>query len=425
MTFLTVLPVLPPLSVLPALPAQEPAQEFERFTELERRIELLSDELETMRLGPGVKDSEFESRYGFGAGASNVYRVPEGVSIGGYGELLYTDRQGAANEADFLRGVLYAGYKFDEHWLFNSEYEFEHATVSDNNDGSGDEAPGSVSVEFAYVEYRYNANFGARAGLLLLPVGFANELHEPINFPSANRPELERRIIPSTWRENGAGVFGETDNWSWRAYVVNGFDAAGFDDTGVRGGRQSGGQAKADDLALTARFDYVGQEGLIAGVSGYHGGSGQDNAGFGTTSVTLLEAHADWRYKGFRTRVLGVLGEIDDVEQLNAAQGFVGDESVGEEQEGYYLEVGYDIARHMGGAVSGELSPFVRYENFDTQADVPDGFSANPANDQELWVYGINWNPIPRVALKADYVDADNGSGTGRDLFRMSVGYVF
>ena len=414
-----------PILALLLLPLQQTASDTPDLAELERRIEALSDELEALRLGPDLLGGELVSRYGFAPGASKIYSVPDGVSIGGYGELLFTDRQGGPNEADFLRAVLYAGYKFDDHWLVNSEYEFEHATVSDTNDGSGDESPGSVSVEFAYIEYRHTEQFGARGGLVLIPMGLANELHEPINFPSVNRPELERQILPSTWRENGVGVFGETDDWSWRAYLVNGFDAAGFSASGLRGGRQKGGKAKADDLAVVARVDYVGHEGLLAGASVYHGGAGQDNAGFGETPVTLVDAHVDWRHAGLRLRSVGVLGFIDDVEELNTAQGLLGTDSVGEELNGYYVELGYDVAPLFGGAVSGELSPFVRWSEFDTQADVPAGFASDPANDRELLTLGVAWLPIPNITLKLDFVDADNGAGTGEDLVRLAAGYVF
>src|SRR5262249_33897856 len=57
---------------------------------------------------------------GFGPGASKVYSA-SGVSIGGYGEMLYEnfDRtreddalSGALGRIDFLRAVIYAGYKF-------------------------------------------------------------------------------------------------------------------------------------------------------------------------------------------------------------------------------------------------------------------------------------------------------------------------
>ena len=54
--------------------------------------------------------------------------------------------------------------------------------------------------------WRDEANF--RAGLVLVPMGFVNEIHEPTFFFGAERPEVERRIMPSTWRENGVGVFG-------------------------------------------------------------------------------------------------------------------------------------------------------------------------------------------------------------------------
>ena len=37
------------------------------------------------------------------------------------------------------------------------------------------------------------------------------------------RPETERRIIPSTWRTNGAGVLGEIESGlGYKLYVVEG-----------------------------------------------------------------------------------------------------------------------------------------------------------------------------------------------------------
>ena len=66
-----------------------------------------------------------------------------------------------------------------------------------------------MSVEFAYVDYLWRPELGLRAGLLLVPMGFLNELHEPTVFLGARRPGVETAIIPTTWRENGLGVFGE------------------------------------------------------------------------------------------------------------------------------------------------------------------------------------------------------------------------
>ena len=47
-----------------------------------------------------------------------------------------------------------------------------------------------------------------RAGLILIPMGLVNEYHESPTFLSVNRPVSEKKIIPSTWRENGGGVYG-------------------------------------------------------------------------------------------------------------------------------------------------------------------------------------------------------------------------
>ena len=106
---------------------------------------------------------------------------------------------GKTDTFDLLRAILYFGYKFDDRFVFNSEIEFEHSTTSES---------GSASVEFAYLDYLFKPGFNVRGGLLLVPMGLVDELYEPTTFLGAKRPETERRIIPSTWRENGLGAHG-------------------------------------------------------------------------------------------------------------------------------------------------------------------------------------------------------------------------
>ena len=67
---------------------------------------------------------------------------------------------GQTSQFDFLRAILYAGYRFNDKFLFNSEIEIEHAD--------------EVFVEFAYVDYLANDNLGIRGGLLLLPMGLVS-----------------------------------------------------------------------------------------------------------------------------------------------------------------------------------------------------------------------------------------------------------
>ena len=88
------------------------------------------------------------------------------------------------------------------------------------------EEGGSVSVEFAALDFLWRPEANARAGLLLVPMGFLNEVHEPPFFYGVQRPETETRILPTTWRENGVGLFGKLgETVEYRAYVMNGFNA--------------------------------------------------------------------------------------------------------------------------------------------------------------------------------------------------------
>ena len=111
------------------------------------------------------------------------------------------------NIVDAQRVILYAGYKFTENIIFNSEIEFEHGSTSANLDGQS----GSVSVEFAYLDFLIKDYVNIRGGLLLVPFGIINEIHEPTTFYGVFRPSVERQIIPTTWRENGLGLLGDID----------------------------------------------------------------------------------------------------------------------------------------------------------------------------------------------------------------------
>ena len=410
-----------------ALPAQEPAQEPPTLEELERRIDLLSQELEQQKIGAAAAPQADQAQLGFGPAASKIYRAAEGVSIGGYGEMVYShfdsrtdagEPSGRSDTLDLLRVVLYFGYKFDEHWLFNSEIEFEHANTDE----------GEVAVEFAYLDYLWREPLNARAGLVLIPMGFLNEMHEPTTFLSANRPGIERVILPSTWRENGAGVFGQLGDFGYRAYVVAGLDAEGFTAAGLRDGRQGGSRSQIEDVAAVGRVDWTGVNGLLLGASAYTGGSGQDlmTAAGGDIGArtSILEGHLQWNWRGLQFRALGTTARVDDAAQLNQALGLTGNDSIGEEMTGYYLELGYDVLSLTEGS-SMSLTPFVRFEAYDTQKEVPSGYSADGANDVNIVTYGLAWQPFPQGILKADYQNIENLTGSAVNQFNVALGYIF
>ncbi|MGH7151928.1 MAG: hypothetical protein ACREIU_14575 [Planctomycetota bacterium] len=391
---------------------QEASRGDARFAEQERRIEALAAEIERVHLGEAVAAADRAER-GLGPAASKVYRAARGVSIGGYGEAIYTDFEGDASRLDFLRAVLYAGHRFDESWVFNSEIEFEHAST-----GEG----GEVSVEFAYLDYLARPEANLRAGLLLLPMGLVNELHEPTTFLSAERPEVERQILPTTWRENGVGIHGESGLLSYRAYLVNGFDAAEFTASGLRGGRQQGSEALAEDFAGVGRLDAEVLPGLLVGGSVYHGEAGQELPF--DVPVTIFEGHVDARWRGLQARALATQADLDDVDDLNAALALTGDDSVGERMRGGYVEAGFDVLTLLPEARS-SLVPFVRWETLDTQEKVPSGFARDPANDRDFWTLGVAFLPIDTIVFKADWQWIRDRADDRLDEFHVAMGFVF
>lgn len=402
--------------------AQQDTMELER---LRRQIEAITRELEEMRLGREVAPAADTAMMGFGPAASKVYRVGQGVSIGGYGEVLYQnfaaerqdgDDSDRLDEIDALRGIVYVGYKFNDRILFNSEIEIEHAN--------------EIGLEFAYVDYRLSERFGLRGGLLLVPMGFINELHEPPVFLTAKRPETESQLIPSTWRENGIGVFGDAGPLAFRVYVVNGLDGSGFTAGGFRGGRQKGSHALSEDVAVVGRVDYTTVFGLLVGGSAYLGGSGQNMAsslpGGGTIGARtfIWEGHVQYQARGVHLRGLFAQGDLDDAAALNQELDLTGTASIGSRLVGWYAEAGYDVLRRTGAGQ--QLMPYVRYEALNTQQEVPGGpYAANPANDRQIVTFGAGWKPLPNVVLKGEYQLERTEADTGVNQLNVQLGYLF
>jgi hypothetical protein len=390
---------------------------------LERKTDVLSQEVEKLRTNLTIPDEvQYKSAYGLGPAASKVYQVGKGLSLGGYGEANYQaivgDETTKNDNADFERLVIYAGYKFTDNILFNSELEFEH--------GSTDKG-GSVSVEMAALDFFIDPMANVRAGMVLMPMGFINQIHEPPFYFGNNRPEVERQILPSTWREIGVGLFGEVlPNLTYTTYVVNGLNAANFTSDGIRSGRQQGSQAKAEDLAFVGRIDYAPDfvPGVSFGGSAYVGNSGQNQtfAGQQVDALTqLYEGHVQWKYHGLEFRTLGSWGHIGDAGVLSAAKR----QTIGEENYGWYSEVGYDILPLLNPNTTQYLAPFFRYEQLDTIASAPAGFGDDETKDRQIYQFGLQYKPIPNVVVKADYRNFTAKRGNLPDDFNLGLGFIF
>ena len=401
---------------------------------VEEKTTILATEIQKSKIGQLIPEKkELKSQWGMGPAASSVYNVPGGISIGGYGEANYQalvdNAQGQPNTADLLRLVTYVGYKFNDNILFNSEIEVEHSNTEAMGGASGDDA-GEVSVEFAYFDFLLEKELNVRAGSILIPMGFINEIHEPNYFYGVLRPDTERYIIPTTWNEMGAGFFGQGDaagKLEYRTYLVNGLRASRFEDSGIRDGRQSGNRALFEDVAWTGRLDYSPDaiQGLLVGSSFWMGNSGQNeefDGSYPSVFTMIGEAHAQYRYRQLQLRAIGAWTGIDDAAQVSAQNG----ETIGSRQDGWYVEAAYDVLPHLVSGTRQSVAPFFRYEQVDTQAAVPAGFTRDPSLANTIYTVGFSYKPIEKVVIKADYKNYQSeGSSPPADVVAVGLGFVY
>jgi len=357
-----------------------------------------------------------------------IVQMPKNtVTIGGYGEMHYTatrpEEGQVTNEIDMHRLVLYVGKQFNERLRFSSEIEVEHAI-------GGEGQVGEVSVEQAIIDYRFSAPgntagaLGMRAGVMLVPMGIINQSHEPPSFHGVERPNVDKLVIPSTWREGGVSFYHKpTDQVSYELFVLGGLNPEGFSSKkGIRSGRQAVGEARTDGLAFAARAQFEPTTQSVLGVTGYYNQSGK-NTDIVDADVSVLGVAADARAKfaGFETRAEFALFSIGDTEALNAVMDADGNAltDVGDTIWGTYGEVAYDVFHTMD--MDEQLLPFARVEYYDT----------DPNDDTRSVlevVTGVSFRPIPQVVFKADAVFRRKGgdvNGDNATLLNLGMGFLY
>ncbi|MDH5670774.1 MAG: hypothetical protein OEZ06_01405 [Myxococcales bacterium] len=360
-------------------------------------------------------------------------RLDSPTGVGGYAELHYNlknldDDAARQSELDMHRLVAFLAKRFGEQLSFYAEIEVEHALAKPGS-------PGQVGIEQATFDYLLiGQQLGVRAGIVLVPMGIINQWHEPPIFHGVERPIIESTIIPSTWREGGVGIFGEAvEGLRYELYLVGGLNAAGFRiQDGIRGGRQSVANARADGLALTGRVELEPSLGVVAGISGYFGLAGPnadfyDAAGSGLeldVPVLGLSADVRGRYKGFEGRAVFAHFSIGDSALLRQAADVNGDPlgiDVGSRALGLYGEIAYDALHLL--ETEHQLLPFVRVERYDPVAAV-DGREESD-EDKALaataLILGLSYRPIPQVIFKFDFIRRNHDAG-GDDSSEINLG---
>jgi hypothetical protein len=359
------------------------------------------------------------------------------IVIGGYGEVHYNQPLSSETRnngtLDVHRMVILFGYNFSPKTQFVSEVEFEHVS--------------EVFIEQAFLQHKVNNLINLRAGLLLIPMGIVNEYHEPTTFNGVERPLVDNKISPSTWREIGFGLSGNSIETSlkYQAYLVNGFN--GYNGkanlngkNGLRNGRQKGAESFMSSPNFTAKIEYYGIRGLNVGLSGYFGDTQStlyngisktdDNAKAKADSsvvgIAMLGADARYNIGGFQFRGQFYYTSLSNTGQYNhftASNGTPND--LGSAMTGYYIEAGYNVLRSIS-SVKSELIPFVRLENYNTHFETNGLLVKNKAYNSNAITTGITYKLAKGAVAKADmqFVKSEAASQFSKTV-NLGIGVMF
>ena len=364
------------------------------------------------------------------------------LSLGGYGEVVmsrnfysdnvyrysnptkYKDDPGHGR-FDIPHAVFYIGYDFGHGWSMQSEIEFEHtgagSAVEKEFTEAGEweteiEKGGEVALEQFWLQKTIKPWLNIRVGHMVVPVGALNNAHEPLNFFTVYRPEGEFTILPSTWHDTGIGLWGDFGKWSYEFQVIAGLDAFMFNrDNFVKYGAASPYEFKvANNYGFALRVDNRSIKNLRLSLSGYYGNSMHNSFPNdmkdtrykdikGSTAIGCF----DFSYKGRNLIIRGNAdyGYVSDAVTISTVKRNMTSNNapykktpVGKAAITYGGEAGYNIL----GKADEKLFVFGRYEFYDPYI---------PAADQQDYTFtdvhriaaGINWLPIPEIAVKAEF----------------------
>ncbi|MCB9555714.1 MAG: hypothetical protein H6707_06385 [Deltaproteobacteria bacterium] len=215
-------------------------------------------------IGPiGVKRGLFDRPY--------LARLGSAVAIGGYIDMLgaFKQDQGISEGWSFeaRRFNIFVSSAIADFVRLTSELEFEHGTEE-------------IALETALVDLLLFHGLNLRGGILLVPIGRFNLSHDSPIYDLIDRPLVSTQIIPSTFSDVGAGLFGSfrlgrKHRIGYELYLLNGLGDGLLSTEGTRlsAGRNPT-RFESDNNgspALSGRVTYSTPLGLEVAASFYTG----------------------------------------------------------------------------------------------------------------------------------------------------------
>jgi hypothetical protein len=414
----------------------------ERIKRLEKLVEDLTKheakeaKEEGKEKGKATKEGEKPPAYTFGStgGGKSIYAKPfvssPKTTVGGYMDLQYRlfnssngtgpgqPGTGASSSSfDQQRFVPFFYSDITDRLKVAAELEIEHGIRSKSAQGSSGGT--EVSLEFATIDYLINEKLNFRGGVILLPVGKFNLLHDsPLNDLS-DRPLVATAIIPSTLSETGAGFYGtfyptRLSKLDYELYVTQGFQ--GYDTTGapvitaekgLRDARQRVASTADDGLdnnngkAVVGRVAFSPILGVEIGGSGYFGS--YDPASKRPLSIWA----ADWTFQRGPFELVGEAAWVYVKDNHRNLDGTFALDANGRllprRMDGYYVQGNYhflpEVLKRWAPSYFTEASTFtavVRWDNVNTNSEFSD-------TARQRLTFGLNFRPVEDTVFKADY----------------------
>jgi hypothetical protein len=393
---------------------------------LEERIKSLEKKLETLEKHEAggaktkqMKEEEKPLTYGTTGSGKLIYAKPfvsaPKATLGGYMDfetnfLSHPNlTRSQTTNFEVLRFIPFIYSDITDRIKVAAEIEIEHGGPDNVNGGiSGNR--GEIKIEFATVDYLVTEPLNFRGGIVLMPVGKFNLLHDsPLN-DLTDRPLVSRLIIPSTWFEPGLGLYGtfyptRLSKLDYEVYAVNGFAAVpgatgGARITDLDGLRNARGFTRTDNntnKGVVGRVAFSPILGIEMAGSGAYSTYNADS----DRRLTLYAVDLTLQRGPFELIGEGALARIED--NFGAAIGPAG-------MRGYYIQGNYHFLpeflkrwapKHFTDAST--FTAVVRWDDVDTDTD--DRTLASGGNRRELQriTAGLNFRPVEDTVFKFDY----------------------
>lgn len=383
--------------------------------------------------------------------SSKVVKMLSRLHIGGYGEAVMSrnffsqsfnrynaparyQEDGSHGRFDLPHVTIQLGYDFGKGWSLGTEVEFEHGgnetAVEIEAEESGEyeaetEKGGEVALEQFWINKEWlQGRLNLRAGEIIVPVGYCNAHHEPLNFFTCYRPEGESTILPNTWHQLGLSLWGKAGKWRYEAQFLSGLNSESFTaEKFVHQGATSPYEFKvANNYATALRADYSPIPGLRLGLSGYYGHTFRNSIKTPGTSYDDVEGAlgilaADFELKRWNwivraSVVEASLSDADRISEYNKANSThhkyqdgnpFHNTNIGSRAMAYSLEAGYDIfsrLRKLKGAQ--QFYVFGRFEHHNTMASGTFKSQYKYCAPYRA-TFGINYHPIKQIVVKTEY----------------------